>query len=150
MKTYNEYYKEISKKLENKKYNNTEFWKHVDVLGTIKGTYLFPSKNNINSKNDDGMYLNSTYVKNSKYVILFYMLFQHLIDYCQENNLSNISHVQISVKKIIDGTNYFYEPKLEIFSEEEMINNSEIEECYINDFCEIIDKFMTYGSFCRI
>lgn len=147
VKSYTEYYKKF--KDEHKLWKlvqKDEWWKDNKETMEIKGEYinvLMPDY----ERNDAPIMVNHTLVKNSEYDILFNMLGQHVIDFCNEHDKKNIYCCIIKIRRIIDGIDDVYIPdvcvkkKLDGDYGWKIIDDPDFDE-YKYMVCDILDRFL--------
>ena len=107
MKTYKEYYQfGLKKFLEWEGKQKEEWWKKnsLDSFLDMDGEYLEGVRTlDREKKNDAGIILNLTNIRNSEWNILFTMLGQALVDWCVEHKRTNKLHsFRVTITKIID------------------------------------------------
>lgn len=155
MKSYKEYYKlGLDSHLDWKSKQEEEWWRRNELKGklNLEGDYI--ETINVLSeyeKNDSSLFTNHTNVKNSEWDILFDMLGQALIDWCNENNqVKKPYSFVLSIKKVVDGTEPVYETSFVARrhtdkDDFEKITSGEFEGC--RDFlCDLVETFISQNG----
>ena len=155
MKTFNEYYDQMKERhLIWKSNQKEEWWKNCgddllepwgDYIETVK--FLNPDK-----KNDSPLFKNHTNVKNSEWAILFDILGQALIDWCNENQVKDACSLGISLRRSVaeDGSNIYNNMTIASVYDKDHQETMKVSGKDTDRFdgcgdflCDMLDKFLT-------